>query len=97
MQYITGGVINRVNITTGESEKIFEDSRLEIEEMYSIDGKLYVRMINVGGYKGWMPGGLQGANRPIFGKLVDEDGDGMFEFEPFVWDVSYRFSTSNMK
>ena len=97
MQYITGGVINRVNITTGESEKIFEDSRLEIEEMYSIDGKLYVRMINVGSYKGWMPGGLQGANRPIFGKLVDEDGDGMFEFEPFVWDVSYRFSTSNMK
>ena len=87
MLYTTGGVLNRVNISTGESEKIFEDSRLEIEELYSIDGKLYVKMENTGSYKGWMPNRLQGSGRPIFGKLVDEDNDGMYEFVPFKWDI----------
>ena len=85
--YITGGVINRLNITTGDIEKIFEDSRLEIEELYSIDGKLYAGMKNTGGYKSWLPGVLN-AHGMIYGKLVDEDNDGMYEFIPFEWDGS---------
>ena len=87
MLYTTGGVLNRVNISTGESEKIFEDSRLEIEELYSIDGKLYAGMKNTGGYKSWLPGALN-AKGTIYGKLVDEDNDGMYEFIPFEWDGS---------
>ena len=87
MLYTTGGVLNRVNISTGESEKIFEDPSLEIEELYSIDGKLYAGMKNTGGYKSWLPGVLN-AHGMIYGKLVDEDNDGMYEFIPFEWDGS---------
>ena len=64
-----------------------EDSRLEIEELYSINGKLYAGMRNAGGYKSWLPGILNEKGM-IYGKLVDEDNDGMYEFIPFEWDGS---------
>ena len=86
-QYITGGVINRIDLVNGESKKIFEDSRLEIDSIYSIDGKLYAGMKNVGGYQSWLPGQLQ-SGQLIFGKLIDEDKDGLYEFLPFEWDIT---------
>ena len=74
-------------MVTGECRKVFEDPRLHIEELHSIDGKLYAGMRNAGGYKSWLPGVLN-AKGTIYGKLVDEDNDGMYEFIPFEWDGS---------
>ncbi|MBQ2733107.1 MAG: hypothetical protein IJF74_03035, partial [Clostridia bacterium] len=83
----TGGIINRIDVATGECRKVFEDTRLDIEELHSIDGKLYAGMRNAGGYKSWLPGVLN-EKGTIYGKLVDEDNDGMYEFIPFEWDGS---------
>ena len=87
VQFITGGIINGIDLVTGECRKVFEDPRLHIEELHSIDGKLYAAMRNAGGYKSWLPGALN-AKGTIYGKLVDEDNDGMYEFIPFEWDGS---------
>lgn len=86
-QFITGGIIKRIDVATGECETVFDDPRLDIEELYSIDGKLYAAMRNAGGYKSWLPGMLN-EKGTIYGKLVDEDNDGMYEFVPFEWDGS---------
>ncbi|MBQ7010311.1 MAG: hypothetical protein IJN63_01260 [Clostridia bacterium] len=79
--------IYRVDIETGEVKTAMEDSKVQLQEMYYVNGKYYAYCKINASLAPWIsPGRLYGSS--IGGELVDRNNDGLFEFEPFVFDAT---------
>jgi len=79
--------VYRVDIETGEVKTAMEDSKVQLKEMYYVNGKYYAYCKINASLAPWIsPGRLYGSS--IGGELVDRNNDGLFEFEPFVFDAT---------
>ena len=67
--------IYKMDVNTGLAEEVYNSNTAYIKQLYCIDGMFYACVQGLG-YK------------DTFGKMVDKNHDGMFEFEPFVWDTT---------
>jgi len=79
--------VYRVDIETGEVKTAMNDPKALVQEMYYVNGKYYAYCSIANSLAPWIHSDLL-VGSSIGGELVDRNNDGLFEFEPFVFDAT---------
>lgn len=76
-----------VDIETGEAKEVYNSTEAFIKQMYCVNGVYYACVRTAEGFQCFIPSKFT-SKEDMFGKLVDKDGDGVFELELFEWDLA---------